>query len=285
MLFLLTTAFATPMLSADDPSGSLRARLAEDDADVVLVYGSEQEGELGPCGCDAVERGGMERIRGYRTAVARGDAPVFLLHAGGFLDPRPMQDDRNDAMIGEVGDWDALHVGFRDAPGLGRYLDGAAWAEAWKPSLPDGLVSASITGPWSAWRLVEREGVTVAVTGVSAAKSTERFPSGLSAADPVDALTSALADAPEADLHVVLAYDTADLTDDLAALPGVDVLIEAGGYTARWEADASHGAVWVRSTKGSTRLGELRVWLEDGRVIKAVDRQIPVDRSLPKRRR
>lgn len=278
----IALAYGSPEVLADDPSGSLRERLAQDDADLVILYGSEQEGELGPCGCDAVERGGLDRIRGYRQAVERGPAPVFALHAGGFLDPRPGQDARNDAMLAAVHDWDALHVGFRDVPGLTAYLAEGAWVPTHADTLPESMLSASIDGPWPAWRLIERGGRTVAVTGVSAAKSTERFAAGVVASEPVEALRRALAAAPPADLHVVLSYDTAEATDELAGLEGVDVIIEAGGYTARWDADTAHGALWVRTARGSTRLGELRLWLEDGEVVRAVDRQVAVDRGIPK---
>jgi hypothetical protein len=264
----------------DDPSGAMRERLVADDADIVLLYGSEQEGEIGSCGCDAVERGGLDRIRGYRRAVERAGATVVALHAGGFLDPRPGQEDRNATMMAAVTDWDALHVGFRDVPGLGVYLDEGSWRVA--EEVPDTMVSASIRGPWSTWRVVERGGLTVAVTGISAAKSTERFAPGIAASEPVAALEGAMASAPAADLHVVLAYETGASTDELAAVPGVDVLIEAGGYSARWEADTSYGAVWVRSTRGTTRLGELRLWLEDGKVERAIDRQVAIDRAVPK---
>ncbi|MCO4745284.1 MAG: hypothetical protein KC912_10895 [Proteobacteria bacterium] len=288
MLLLWTAlAMAGPEVVADDPSGTLRRRLVHDDADVVLLYGSGQDGEVGPCGCDAVERGGMERIRGYSRAVEKTGSPVILLNAGGWLDARPGQSERNDAMVQQVADWDALNVGFREPVGLGRYVDrGTALAADLRPQMPTSLVSASVQGPGtSTWKTVIAGTTTVAITGVSPTTAADRWPQGFGGEEPVAALRAALASAPEADLVVVLAYETGAATDELAALPGVDVLIEAGGYTARWDASTEQGALWVRSTQGSTRLGELRLWLDEDAVVRAVDRQVPVDVAIPKRRR
>lgn len=80
---------------------------------------------------------------------------------------------------------------------------------------------------------------------------------------------------------VVLAYDLPRQVQAIAAVPGVDVVIEADDYAARYEPMVLGQAVWVRSWDETTRLGELRLWVEDGRVVRALDRMIDLGPDVP----
>ena len=189
-------------------------------------------------------------------------------------------------MVGELGDWDAILVGFRDPPGfedLGS-VAGETTLGLGRALEPLPLVSSSISGPWPSWRVIERDDLRIAVTGVSALRSKERWPNGLAGIEPVEALEQALAERPPADVHVVLAYETAGVTEQLASLEGVDVLVEAGGYSAKWSPERVGDAIWLRTARGGTRLSELRLWIADGALKRAVHREVSVDTTLPRRR-
>ena len=275
LVFVLAAAPAAAVeIARDDPgSGPVRARLADDDADLALLYGGEQDGEGGPCGCSTVPRGGIPRIVGYRDRVARS-TPTLLLNPGGAFDnrPGPAAAARNAAMAAALEAFDAVNLGHRDvAAGL----------------VPPGAVSASVRGLDAVppWRTVERGDRTVAITGVTSVKLEESWPEGVSLQPPVEALTAALASAPAADLVVVLGYDLGSAAAEVAALDGVDVLVEVGGYAARWDPVVEHGTIWVRGFDRSQQLGELRLWWGAEGLERAVDRMVSMDPRIPADRR
>lgn len=245
-------------------TGGLRSRLAEpDDADLVLLYGGEQGGWMGVCGCDARPLGSLARVEGYRRALP-DEPPVLLLDAGGWLDDAKAADGAlradvdlsNAAMVQGLSGWDALNVADPDLPWLSAH------------GFPDQAVSASLSGVPSV-RVLDA-GLTVAVTGVAG----EGAVAAVEAVLPVDA-----------DLVVVLAHDVGRQARELARLEGVDVLVEAGGFSERYPPVWDGAAVWVRTDDETRRLGELRLVVEDGRVVAAKDRLIDLDDRIPSDRR
>jgi len=271
-----------PVLVAEDATaGPVRARLAgADAADVVVLYGGDQRGSMDVCGCEHRPLGSLARVEGYRRLVARGDVPVVLLNAGGFLDDGlapngGLRDDvrlADDALVEglRMGQWTVWNVGATDLP----------WFAA--NGFPEEAVSANLVGPVDVpvWRVVEAGGAWIAVTGVTVA-SGEIPVDGWTVRDPTEAVREALRVVPPADLVVVLAHDPGRSARSLATLPGVDVLIEVGADPARfpplWEGEA----VWVRAAEQTTRIGELRLDLDAGRVVQATDRQIDLDAKVP----
>jgi len=271
-----------PVLVAKDAtSGPVRDRLAEPDgADVVVLYGGDQRGSMDVCGCEHRPLGSLARVEGYRRLVAREPVPVLLVNAGGFLDDGLAPDGglRDDVRVADDhlveglrrGEWAVWNVGATDLP----------WFAA--NGFPAEVVSANLTGPTPVpkWRVVEVGGSRVAVTGVTGAAD-EITVDGWSLTDPAEAVRAALSEVPPADLVVVLAHEPGRAARPLAKLPGVDVLIEVGADPARfpplWEGEA----VWVRAAEQTTRLGELRLDLDGGRVVAATDRQIDLDAKVP----
>lgn len=263
----------------DATSGPVRARLAEaDGADLVVLYGGDQRGSMDVCGCEHRPLGSLARVEGYRRLAARGDAPVLLVNAGGFLDDglAPHGGLRDDVRVAgdhliaglRKGSWTVWNVGTVDLP----------WFAA--NGFPAEAVSANLAGPApiAAWRVVEVGGLRVAVTGVTGGPESIE---GWTVRDPAESVREALTGVPPADLVVVLAHEPGRAARSLATLPGVDVLIEVGADPARfpplWEGEA----VWVRAAEQTTRLGELRLDLEAGRVTAATDRQIDLDAKVP----
>jgi hypothetical protein len=285
---LAPIALAQPELSAADPGpGTLEERLAPgfssgrptpgDGADLVLLYSGEQEGEIGPCGCGRA--GGLPRLATYAAAVRQSGVPTLLLDPGGWMASVRAGDElsswskaMNAAYHRALYElrFDAFNVGYRDLPGA---------VTAPHP----GYVSAThrpAAAPVSRYKTFELGGLRVAVTGVSRDGLVELQPPMRATNRPVAAVEALLPELADHDIVVVMVYELPVEARVLAGLPGVDVVIEAGGYEERWPAVAEGDGLWVRSLAGGSRAGELRLWVEDGRVARAVDRQVPLDGGI-----
>ena len=256
----------------------LAERLVRDDADLVLVVSGEQRGVVGPCGCGVRPLGGLERQEAYVMALEKAGPPVAVLHAGAWLDSTADGGEvtaparaANEAMVEALATVriDALNVGWRDLAGLGTPPIGVVTANLKSPrELPD-LLTVPVGEH------------TVAITGVSRQGPSYLFPEGARFVEPVAAVQALLARAAEADLFVVLVYDDPEAAVALAALEGVDLVVEAAGYQARWAAVADE-AVRVRTWDQGTRLTELRLWLGDEGLARVLHREVDLDEQLLK---
>ena len=280
-------ASAVEVESQSVRSGSVKARIAPaDGADLVIFYGGEQEGELGVCGCDVNPRGSLARVDGYLRAAAKADpdTPRLLVNAGAWLSNTigDTTDLRLDAQAAnrrmteavELAGWNVLNVGYRDMP----------WFR--EAALPAGVVSANVRpiddseGP--ATYVVETVGsYRVAITGVSRKGMNFLQPENYRYDDPVASIEALLPEMhASADLVVVLAYDLGKSMNELAKLD-IDVVIEAGEYKEQHEPILDNDTLWVRSRWRTERLGELRLFIEDGQIASAVDRMIDMDGDIP----
>ncbi len=256
-------------LVADGPASARRVR---DNADLVLFYGSEHLGSLETCGCPTRPRGSLARLAGYLTPRYRAARPSLLLHAGHWLDDGSYRGQlREDVRVANawmlqgldaVG-WDALSVTPHDLPYLGQ-------------GAPPAALSANV-GDVERSRVVTAGELRVGLTAVSGAGD-----------DPVAALSAVLPDLEaRSDLVVVLAHGMGRQARDLLGAGHIDVLIEAGEFRSRWEPFLEGDTVWVRSHYQTVRLGELRLWVDEGRITAVRDRQIDLDaaiRSAPRLR-
>lgn len=269
---------ATPELAAQEaPSGAPADRaLAGDGATVVLLHGGEQEGRVGACACDAYPKGGFGRLAAMTDAIRAADpsVPVLLLNPGAWLSS---DHDQGVLAPGAVADngfvhralalvpFDALNATWRDVPSLGGAV---------------GVVSATHALPGvERVRTFDAGGQRVVVTGVSRRGPPFLEPAGTTVLPPVEALRSL--ELRDEDLVVVLAYQVGRDVKALAAVPGVDVVIEADDYKARYDPVVVGSAVWVRSWDEATRLGELRLWVSEGHVVRVLDRMIDLGPDVP----
>ena len=279
-VFLDRVAVAAEVQTVDPGPGGLADRLAPaDDADLVLVYGGERDGEIGTCGCGRA--GGLPRLATYVAAVRDAGRPALVLDVGSFL--------ASVGAAGQLSDWsrtmndgyhraltelrfDAFNVSYRDLPGA---------VGAGHP----GYVSATHRpeqGPIARYKSFQAGALQVAVTGVSRDGLATLQPPMAAVVRPVEAVRGLLPELEAHDVVVVMAYEVPSAeVRAIAQLPGVDVVIEAGGFDARWPASVEGEAVWVRSLTDGVRAGELRLWVDGGRVVRAVDRQVPLDDGLP----
>lgn len=256
--------------------GTLRSRLADTPADLVLLYGGEHDGELGTCGCDTNPRGSLGRVDRYRRVLTRSE-PALLLGAGGSLSAVPGEDGRlrADVLVRDHYVADALvdggwttNLGYRDLPWVAEH------------GLPNG-VSANVTAdpPLPTHVIHNVNGLRVAVTGVTGDGLRHMRPRSWTVEDPVERLL-ALVPTLDADVIVVLGYAVGPLAPRIAAIPGVDVLIEADAFEGRYPPEVVGDALWVRSRFRTEQLGELRLTLDEGRIVAAVDRKIDLDWAI-----
>jgi hypothetical protein len=284
MVLLALPALAAPEL---DSQGTVLPPLGKeaveaDGASLVLLYSGEQRGVIGPCGCDASPKGGLGRLvtMAQSRQQAQPDTPVVLLNVGawlssevgvGELSERAHLDNEWFSRALEVHPFDVLNVTPHEIPSL---------------SPRAGLVSASHRLPEvQPYAVVERGGVSVAITGVSQDRLTYLQPSGVEVLPPVQAVQDLLPELQQYDVVVVMVYDLPQQARAIAALPGVDVVIEGGGYAERWPAQLVGDTIWVRSREEGASLGELRLWLQDGEVVKAADRVLRLPSEVPSDKR
>ena len=259
-------------------------RLPRTAADLVVHYGGENHGSLEPCGCPKRPRGALAAFVGYAEAAVRAaPSPSVRVHAGYWLEdavdyagvPRPHVEVQDLwAMRGlAAANFDALNVTDHDVAGLVRVPA--------DPTLP--LVSAHITGPGvRRFVVVERGGLRVGITGVSgeapSMADTSAFPRA-----PIDAAIPVLAElVTRTDVVILLAWKANDAVRELVdAVPGVDVVIDAGLYADAQRPVLRHDTAWTFSTWQLVRAGELRLHLDGGRVLGGVDRQVDLDDAVP----
>ena len=274
--------------------GPLEQRLAPpDDADLVLLYGAEEEGSLDSCGCQHRPRGGVARQAAWRDAVqARDpDLPVLTLNAGGWLSgeaeldgsTRPDVPQRNAWMVRGLAMLapTALNVGTNELRGLAE-LPGDP------PELP--LVSAHLhAGPpidvdVADRLLIDTGELTVGITGIAASGPAWMAPKGWTVEDPERAARRVLTEMQDqADIVVLMADELPDVARKLAEDGLVDVVIDAWHHRSFTEPFRVGDAVWVRAHHGTMRVGELRAVITDGRIDRAVERNIDLDEAMPER--
>ncbi len=266
--------------------GSLRSRLAPaDDAELVIFFGGEQAGSLEPCGCDE-PRGSLYRVESYvQASRQRQPTPTLLVNVGHWLDdsidarerPTAQAQSANPWMLRglEAGGWDVLNLAAQDLPWLLHAGDRPSEAVSanLRPEDPDA------TWP-PRWRHLRSGQVDVVITGVTGDSLAWTIPTGWSTEDPVQAVQTVLAEV-EADLVVVLAYDVDGRAEELAALEGVDILIEGDGYLERYPPVIQDSTLWVRSHHQTRRLGELRLRMARGRITASLERRVDMDSAIP----
>ena len=285
---------STAALAAERATdGTLQDRLVVDDADLVIFYASEQKGSLEPCGCPKEPRGSIPRLQAYVDAsvAANPDTPWVLVNAGYFLEDAisvggelradvPIINRWMVRGLEQQGSWTAISPGYVDLPGLvdlGSEL----------PPLP--LVSANVTrrddsaAPIEPWKRVQAGELTVGITGIST-PGVSFVPTPQYGVEPPGPAVAAVLDQMrgEVDLVVLTAFQAIDEARAIAQKhPEITVVVDAFGHHESVPPFVVGSAIWVKSHHQTQRLGELRLWIEDGRVVRALDRQVELDPDIP----
>ena len=262
-------------------AGPAAARTSADAADLVVFYGGEEKGSLEPCGCPDQPRGGLARQAAYIAAArsAAPDTPSLVVNGGYWLLDARSLDGSPRADTVAHNRWmtqaqqqlgaDALNVGVHDlaALSMGETV----------PDLP--LVSGHIEGPGlRPWVTIDRGGLVVGVTGVTAGSTAYHQLPGYQIGHPVRDTRATLEQLrPQVDLVILLAFGDPAPARAMAEAGLVDVVIDTNRHRERSAPMRIGQAVWVRSYAGTERLGELRLTLRDGEVLGATDRKIELD--------
>ncbi|MBT3220003.1 MAG: hypothetical protein HN348_13015 [Proteobacteria bacterium] len=261
-------------------NGPVGRRTVQDDASIVFFYGGEQRGVLGDCGCPSRPRGGLARFDSYVRASRKTNpnTPSLIINSGNWLDDTIGLDNelRRDVVVAnnyvmkglEFGGWDVLNVAYPDVPFLVER------------GFPDQAISASIRvdeGP-KAYTTVEMGDTTLAITGISHNGLTFIEPEGVQFLEPMAALDEVIPQMrAEADIVVVLAFEPQRQTNSIVGRDDIDVFIEGGQHRNHFEPIVRGRTIWVRSRYQTMRMGELRLWIEDSLITKAIDRKIDLD--------
>jgi 2',3'-cyclic-nucleotide 2'-phosphodiesterase (5'-nucleotidase family) len=275
------------VLASDGP---LESRLAApDEASLAIFYAGEQKGSLDPCGCPDRPRGGVARTHAYVDAAiaAHPGVPAVVVGGGNFLEdvmgvdgnPRPEVAVMNRyavAGLGRIG-FDALNAGYPDLSGITGLAEGGPAAGIGLP-----IVSANAHGPgvWPS-RIVAAGDLRVAITGITAPGVSFVPTPAYVVEDPVSAGRAALRQLRQtSDLVVLLSFQAADAARTLAREGLADVVIDTNLHSTFDEPLRVGRAIWVRSSLTTMQLGELRLTLYEGRIVKAIDRKIDLDDEI-----
>lgn len=261
-----------------------RERLPKAPADLVIHYGGESHGSLETCGCPNRPRGALARFAGYATAADSAlPTPSVRVNTGYFLTDgvdyagQPIRDAavKNKWMArGAVAArFDALNVSAHDVAGFA--------ASPPEGSLP--WVSANVSGAGVArWVIVERGGKRVGITGITGPAASMSDTSAWPIAPPAAAVATLRELAERVDVLILLAWNANDAVRSLvAAVPGVDVVLDAGLYADAMPPVLRNGTLWTFSEYQLVRAGELRLRVEGGTVVSALDRHIDLDDAVP----
>lgn len=290
MMFSLFSlvAIAAPVVS----SGSSPTALSSPPS-LTILYSGEQRGEIGPCGCDAVPRGGLGRLASFveARAAAHPERPQLLLDPGAWLSSKVGVGALTEAAVRdniwfnqalEHVPFDALNVTPRDMPSLSA-RSGLVSANLRAPVLPSGVSGPAIEVlPYT---VVQKGEISIAITGVSLAGLRYLQPQGTEFLPPVDAVRTLLPELQVNDLVVVMVQGMPKEALEIAQLPGIDVVIDAAAYMERWPLRAVGDAVLVRSRDGGASVGILDLWLDEkGLVVQASEDTVRLSEELPSHR-
>ena len=245
--------------------GTLEQRVSNVDADLVLFYGGELEGNLGPCGCGQRPRGGLGRVASYvRASERRTDAHHLLFFDGYWLDDREEATENNRILLEafEALGVDAANLTVHDLPALGD-------------EIPPWAISANVEGVTPS-RLFELDGHTLGVVAVGAPGSIA-FVAGRRLYDPVEGALAAIEEL-DADVVVLMTWGMPEAVSGIVWRGDVDIVIDAARHQGFFAPVDIDEAVLVRAQYETTRLGELRIDWDRGVL---VDRQINLDDGIP----
>lgn len=261
--------------------GTPLERAQAPDADLVLFYGGEIGGSLGPCGCPDRPRGSLARMASYIQAsrevhptqrdlvLMGGDWLMNPVSPNGSPSPQAPVANAYVARAFETMGVDAANVGYSDLPGV-LGLD----------ALPEWAMSTNTEGLIST-QVLEMDQVRVGVVAITRF-GVQPVP-GHRITDPYAPAEAAIRRLSQStDVQVLMSYGCSQVAAQLARdVPELDVVIDADMHRGFFAPDTVGDAIWVRSHYQTMRLGELRLSLDAGQVGLIVDRKIDLDPELP----
>ncbi len=205
----------------------------------------------------------LDEVRGRLTTVVVDGGDLFWKRS------TLADEDRAQALVKADLQVDALNEMGLDAfvPGEGDFALGTVEATSRLARLPTLAAGLTCGQAFDAVRVVERDGLRVAVAGV-----TDAAPEGCTAAEDPVAVVAAALEGVQADVVVGVAHGTLSLGQALVALPSVDFVVQGHGGQ-KWSSAKQHEGGWLLAagsrgkTLGVAHLG-LRggaTWTDEGR--------------------
>lgn len=254
--------------------GPLRDRVTHDDAELVLYVAGEQDGVIGPCGCEEVPKGAMAQLVSYRDAAEKTSSVTGLLvNPGAYFETGVglVSMLSNTVMLDGLryASWDALNVTAADLSFLRAHPDHGLQLVSANLNDSDGLEVS---------RIIEKNvgGNAILITGVSRPEiGNDTFN------DPVIALKDVLGPISDKTFVVVLAHGLGKDIPEIMKVSGIDVIIDADEHVGHWPGVSVDGVLWVRSRASAVTINELRLKLTHGDLAHARLRTISMDQEIP----
>ncbi len=258
--------------------------------DLLLLTTSDGHGEIEPCGCSRVPKGGLARRAAFVDSMRATHGNVLVVEAGDFsLEPTALSEAKNLFVIEvmrRIG-YDAINPGTRELKiGLDVLLPVAR-------DCPVPFVSANLRDKNSGAPLF-RESVVlkkgpwnIGVTGVTIPPVVDRpvcDSLGVSIADPREALGPVLEELrSKSDLVVLLAHmndeDARALGKELAEQ--VDIVVVGVGAPGRDTVPEPGDALYVNAGDRGQAMGLVRIAMGEDRPVALVGEEILLVHALP----
>ncbi len=270
-------------------AGSLDERLSRWPADLVVFYGGEHKGSMETCGCPKNPRGSLARQVAYMgaSAAANPNTPALVLHGGYWLENAIGNDGDLRADVPVMNRWmlqgldavgfDAVNLTFEDLPGFQELETAPPWVVSANITAAEGAVAPARS------LVVERDGLRIGITGISAEDLTFVPTPDYRFTDPVESAVAELQRlAGETDLLVLMAYRSNEPARAIAeAVPELDLVLHSGMHRELYDPVQVGQALYLRTHYQTMRLGELRLTTADGEITAFVDRKIDLDPFVP----
>lgn len=275
--------------------GSLERRLVQDDASMVVFYGGELRGSMDTCGCPKEPRGSLARVKAYIEAERRlnPSTPELRIAGGHFLDDAialggGLRDDAKVANLHMVrglraSGFTAINVGAPDLLGMAR--GGATMGEIPLLGTNTRRTSAAkedVISP-APFLLVERGAMRIGILGISGQGGTEPFCQDYELIPAEPAVEKALEELGDrVDIIILIAWQTpSEARRIVEKHPEIDLVVDTYLHRETSTLFTVGETLWVKAAFEFQRLGELRLWVNNGRVETALDRQIDMDPEIP----
>ena len=269
---------------------------------VTLFYTATANGNLEPCGCPVNPSGGVSRRAAYVREHTQSDAPPVLLDGGDWVGPpSPIGLLQSDYMLRAMQDmgYEVIGVGPRDFAFGIEFLKQAEQVSGMTITNAN-IVNAETREPFFApWAITYAGrgsflgftygGTKIGVVGVMSGDIPPLCidcDAPIEILPPVPRVEAAVAELDgQCELIVVLAYAPMDQIEQIAQIPGVDVVIVSRtlyppyGYE---NVNLKDGTVIAFTGYQSRRVGHTTLYLtDDGRVVSVEGDLVNLGENMP----
>ncbi len=240
---------------------------------VRVYFAGNREGEVGPCGCQVHQLGGLDRLVSYFAAEKpETEATVFVESGDSFfslpqMEPGRLEREKLKARL-MAGIFKRLSL---DAfcPGERDFAGGLAFLKELEKASGAVFLAANLTTldgkhPFAASRLVERAGLKIGLVGVVGAEAFQGVTS-VRIAGPAEVLRTEISElrAKGAQAIIVLSHQGLEADRTTAGLEGVDLIVGAHSLDALAEPIRVANTAIVQTQNQGQQIGRIRLKLPE----------------------